>query len=205
MFHNMNPAAVTRHFNKARSCCRRRERLLLLVLAATVAASPALAAPVSRAEALAVAEAVASFRWRGPEKNLVHGRDTSGIEVHTPDRSGGHGSPASECWQPGQENTGVAYKWGGFDTPESFAAGIRAFKAAGDVYSAEKRRRGGAAVSREAVGIDCSGFISRCWKLTRKYGTATLPSICRQLTSVADLLPADIMNQPGGHVLLFAR
>jgi hypothetical protein len=103
------------------------------------------------------------------------------------------------------ENTGVAYKWGGFDTPQTFDTGIRAGKAAGDVYTAEKRRKGGAAVSGDAVGIDCSGFISRCWKLPKKYSTESLASISLKLASPATLEPADIMDQPGGHVILFVK
>jgi hypothetical protein len=134
-----------------------------------------------------------------------HGKDSSGIEVHTPDRDGGHGNPLSECWVPDTENVGVAYKWGGNDGPKSFSAGIRAGKAAGDVYTQEKRRLGDKAVSADAVGVDCSGFINHCWKLTARYSTHSLPSICQKLSSPAALEPADIMNTSNGHVLLFVK
>jgi hypothetical protein len=122
-----------------------------------------------------------------------------------PDRGSGHGSPLSECWLPDAENIGVAYKWGGNDSPKSFSAGIRAGKAGGDVYTTEKRRRGDKAVSAEAVGIDCSGFINHCWKLTTRHSTNSLASICQKLPSPAALEPADIMNQANGHVLLFVK
>ena len=127
------------------------------------------------------------------------------MDVQTPDRSAGVGSPADELWILDGQNIGMAYKWGGFDSLASFDAGVRAGKAAGDVYTAEKRRRGGAAVSSAAVGVDCSGFVSRCWKLSEKHSTDSLASISRKLSATAELLPADIMNQEGGHVLLFAR
>jgi hypothetical protein len=39
---------------------------------------------------------------------------------------------------------GLPYKWGGFDTIASFEEGLRAGKAAGDLYNAEKRRKEGA-------------------------------------------------------------
>jgi hypothetical protein len=148
----------------------------------------------TRAEAVAVAERYATHRWTGSAANSFRGLDRDGVLVETP-----------TCWAPGQENVGVPYKWGGFDSLASFDSGIRAGKAAGDLYTAEKRRKGSAAVSRQSVGIDCSGLISRCWHLRSKRGTATLVEICEQLRSPTQLLPGDIMNAAGGHVLLFAR
>jgi hypothetical protein len=41
--------------------------------------------------------------------------------------------------------------------------------------------------------------------LTARYSTYSLPSICQKLSSPAVLEPADIMNQPNGHVLLFVK
>jgi hypothetical protein len=167
--------------------------------------SPAFADSLTRVEALQIAERYVQHRWTAAARNVRHGRDSAGIEVHTPDRDSGRGDPAGDCWLSGAENTGVAYKWGGYDTPASFAAGVRSGQAAGDVYTAEKRRLGGAAVSGEAVGIDCSGFVSRCWRLRKRQSTATLPDLCRALPSAAELRPADIMNTTHGHVLLFVR
>jgi len=181
-------------------------RLLLACgLAFIASAAPALADAVTRAEALKIAESYVNYRWTASPENVRHGKDAVGNEIHTPDRANGHGNPASDCWVLDAKNTGVAYKWGGFDTLEKFASGVRAGKAAGDVYSAEKRRRGGAAVSGDAVGIDCSGFISRCWKLPRKHSTSMLFGICQKLASPAALQPADVMNTAEGHVLLFVR
>ncbi|MEA3211545.1 MAG: hypothetical protein QOE70_4602 [Chthoniobacter sp.] len=187
----------------------RRSRPVLLVLGAlwgfTVGASPVRAESLTRSEAIEVAETFIQHRWTASAKHVRHGRDAAGIEIHTPDRPSGRGSPEEACWLPDAENLGVAYKWGGFDTPSTFDAGLRAGKAAGDVYTPEKRRRGGDAVSGEAVGIDCSGFISRCWKLPKKQSTESLSSVCRTLASPAELQPADIMNSAGGHVLLFVK
>lgn len=160
---------------------------------------------VTRAESLEIAESFIQHRWQSSTKNVRHGKDAKGIEVHTPDRNGGHGSPPGDCWLPDAENTGVAYKWGGNDSPKSFNAGVRVGKAAGDVYTLEKRRRGDKAVSRDAVGIDCSGFINHCWKLTIRHSTNSFASICRKLSSPAALEPADIMNTANGHVLLFVK
>jgi len=160
---------------------------------------------LTRTESLKIAESYVNHPWQSSEKNLRHGKDSEGVEINTPDRQGGQGSPVEDCWTVGAGNTGVPYKWGGFDTLQSFDAGIRSGRAAGDVYTAEKRRKGGAAVSGAAVGIDCSGFISRCWKLERKHSTSMLAGISDKLSSPSDLLPADIMNTPEGHVLLFVK
>lgn len=180
--------------------------LLLGVLAATLGAiQSAGAQSVTRAEALKIAESYIQHRWESTLRNQFHGRDSKGVEVHTPDRDSGRGSPTQDCWRVNAENIGVAYKWGGLDTPASFDAGIRAGKAAGDVYTAQKRRHGAAAVSDAAVGIDCSGFICRSWKLQKRYSTWSLAKICEKLPSASALQPADIMNESNGHVVLFVK
>jgi hypothetical protein len=167
----------------------RRTLILLLAALLLVPLHSARCEPPTRNESLAIAKAFAEHAWTPKPSSTFHGRDADGVDVRTPDA----GSP------------GVAYKWGGFDTLESFDRGIAAGKAAGDVYTAEKRRLGGDAVSGSAVGVDCSGFISRCWGLASKRSTGTLVSICSPLDSADALLPADILNQSGGHVLLFVR
>jgi hypothetical protein len=168
------------------------------------ASSPLQAEPLTRAEVLRIAEAYCNYRWNSTGKNVLQGKDADGVEVHTPNVAPG-AAPDPQLWTVDAANTGMPYKWGGFDTIESFEAGIKAGKAAGDIYDSQKRKLGGASVSSHAVGIDCSGFISRCWKLASKQSTETLPSLCKALPSVADLKPGDIMNAPGGHVILFAK
>jgi hypothetical protein len=175
--------------------------LFYLILLAWVCAS-AQASPPTRDETLRIARSFCEHRWDAADKNVFHGKDRDGIEVNTPNRT--DTQPEENLWSVGA-NTGVPYKWGGFDTPQSFDAGIKAGKAAGDIYSSDKRRLGGAAVSSHAVGIDCSGFISRCWKLEKKQSTSTLPSICKKLASPSELKTGDIMDAPGGHVILFAK
>ncbi len=161
----------------------------------------AAAKPPTRSETVEKAAAFANHRWTPSKANVLHGADAAGIAVRTPDRSTGN----PDLWQPGKPYVGVAYKWGGFDTIASFEKGVRAGKAAGDLYNAEKRRKGGAAVSSAAVGLDCSGFISRCWGLGEKQSTSSIPALCKRLGSHTDLRPGDVLNQPGGHVVLFVR
>jgi hypothetical protein len=158
---------------------------------------------VSREEVIAIARSYAEHRWTAAASNSKHGADSHGVDMQTPDAPASASDPGK--WHADAENTGMPYKWGGFDTPASFDKGVHAGKAAGDVYSYAKRRAGNAAVSAEAVGIDCSGFISRCWRLPEKFGTSSLPGLCDLLGSTDDLLPGDILNAPHGHVVLFAK
>jgi hypothetical protein len=140
---------------------------------------------VSRGEAMAIAEQYANHEWTVGPKNLFRGRDGDGIAVRTPN------------WTVGQVNHGVAYQWGGFASIEEFDAGLAAGKFAGDVDFSKPDE------SRFAVGVDCSGFVSRCWKLPVKHSTRSLPGICIRLRDAADLRPGDILDYFDAHVVLF--
>lgn len=124
--------------------------------------------------------------------------------MHTPDAGHQPDSDRRGWWLPGETNEGIPYKWGGFDDPASFDHGVAAGLAGGDVSSPAKRLADNAAVSADAVGVDCSGFVSRCLKLPRVHDTSQLPSVCRPLASADDLRPGDLLNLPRGHVLLCA-
>ncbi len=158
---------------------------------------------VSRAEALRIAETYRSHLWTATERNRYHGLDPDGIPVNTPDHTWRAGEKGAGYWIPNQVNKGIPYQWGGFVSIDDFERGLRQGKAAGDVYTAFKREHLRAAVSRYAVGIDCSGLISRCWRLGRHYSTRELPSLCKPIR-FADLKPGDIINAHNHHVVLFA-
>lgn len=177
----------------------RRLWLLLAVPAAILLAGvlhqpppPSLSTP-TRSEVIALAQRYIDHTWTPQPHHAFQGTDPDGIPVDTPD-----------WWQPGKPNTGLPYKWGGFDTPESFDAGLAGGKYAGDAYSAEKRKHLDDAVSTHAVGVDCSGFVSRCWQLPRSYSTRELPGLCTEITDFSDLKPGDILNTHNRHVRLFA-
>ena len=124
--------------------------------------------------------------------------------VHTPDAGFKEQPERPGWWLPGAVNTGIPYKWGGFDGTASFDESIASGLAAGDVSSPAKRRADNAAVSKQAAGVDCSGFVSRCLKLPGVLDTTQLPSVCTALPSAGDLRPGDILNIPHRHVLLCA-
>ncbi len=159
---------------------------------------------VSRAECIKIADSYRQHTWRPTARNVLHGKDSKGVRVDTPDvgyQPGGNAVPG--WWEPGASNEGVPYQWGGFSTLAEFDAGIAAGKAAGDVYTGMKRALLDDAVSADAVGIDCSGLISRCWKLPRTYSTRELPLLCKEV-SWDELKPGDILNTHNAHCLLFA-
>ncbi|QTN32622.1 hypothetical protein HZ994_09845 [Akkermansiaceae bacterium] len=154
-------------------------------------------------EALRIAVTYADLDWQPRQWHIRHGKDSAGIPVHTPDTTlASHTGDSRGWWEPGVPAKGMAYKWGGFDTPESFLQGLREGKKAGDIANTYKVRNDNAAISSESVGIDCSGFVSRCWGLDRHYDTRELPGISDPV-SWDELLPGDIILK-SGHVLMFA-
>jgi hypothetical protein len=175
--------------------------LFTILLVGLCAGPRMLAGPLTRAEVLSTAASFAEHRWQPTAQNVRHGKDSEGVLVSTPDASTGN----PDLWKAGEPSVGVPYKWGGFDSLESFNRGVRAGKGAGDLYSAEKRRLGGKAVSGSCVGLDCSGFISRCWRLAEKQSTSSLAGMCVKLRTLGDLKPGDVLNTAGGHVVLFVK
>jgi hypothetical protein len=176
-------------------------RLFAIFLIALVTSC---APKVTRQEIIETAYRYSRVRWMPDERHVRHGADSQGIVVHTPDRSITLHGGSRGWWEPGKQAVSMPYQWGGFDTPESFLEKIAAGKKAGDVADSAKRKLGDAGTSQESCGIDCSGLVSRCWKLSRPYSTRELPQICDPLASYADLLPGDILLNDK-HVLIFAR
>lgn len=176
--------------------------LILSACAPDPLAIPGPSRAVTRAEAMAIAHAYTALQWMPEDRHVRHGPDRQGILVHTPDHSlSQHGYPGG-WWKPDTTAIGMPYQWGGFDTPRSFLNAIARGEKAGDIATAEKRRLIDDAVSKDSAGIDCSGFVSRCWRLQRPYSTRELPSICDPLDDWDQLEPGDILLKQG-HVLLF--
>ena len=92
-------------------------------------------------------------------------------------------------------HTGVAYQWGGFDSIENFDRKLSEGYTAGDVT-------GTICTSSCATGVDCSGFVSRCWGLTSKHSTSTLHNVSSEI-SKNNIKKGDIYNKKGSHVVLF--
>jgi len=165
---------------------------------------PSAPSQITPDEALAIARRLANHPWRPFSKNILHGKDRAGVLVNTPDASFKEQPERPGWWLPGEVNTGIPYKWGGFDDGARFDTAIANGLAAGDVATPAKRRADQAAVSAQAAGVDCSGFVSRCLKLPSVHDTTRLPSVCTVLPAAQDLRPGDLLNIPHRHVLLCA-
>lgn len=128
----------------------------------------------------------ASHSWYAHPAHSCHTQD-----INTPDAA--HGG----WWEIG-ENTGMPYCWGGNSTIEEFDDALAHGKFAGNVPLSKP-----APVSRDCVGVDCSGLLCICWGLSRRISTREIPSVADQLPGVDALLPGDILAKPGSHVMFF--
>ncbi|HKP36419.1 MAG TPA: hypothetical protein VJT71_06140 [Pyrinomonadaceae bacterium] len=92
----------------------------------------------------------------------------------------------------------VAYDWGGADSLKLYLEKLAQNRTAGDINTK--------GVEECSTGVDCSGFVTRCWgfKDGTKYGTATLPNISVEIT-ILQLTLGDILNYPKKHVVMFDR
>lgn len=144
------------------------------------------------------AKGFATLSWHGEEKNLFHGEDAMGYRVDTPD-AGHTGSQYPCAWWKIGENRGMPYCWGGWSDEQQFLDGLKQGKYAGNVP--EDRPR---VISRDCVGMDCSGLVSVCWQLPKKLSTRDLGALCDEI-SYDELQPGDILLKAGSHVMFFSR
>lgn len=144
-----------------------------------LSAGAATAAPLPRAKIMANAESLTRVSWNMASNNMV----CAGLASYESD------------FEPGPQ-IGVAYKWGGFDPPQTFLARLQEGKAAGS-HSTHSPT-----ALPCATGVDCSGFVSLIWELNQKESTASLHKVANTI-SFAELRPGDILNRAGSHVVLW--
>lgn len=163
-----------------------------LATAAAAAVEPPVGSDtnVTRSEALAIAESYRDLEWTAAAGNISAGVVDAGDGhlIRTP------------AWVTVGSRTSTPYKWGGFTSTGTYLTQVAANKYAGSDYTSDVSWG-----DAYCVGVDCSGFVSRCWRKSSKYGTSTLPSISTALSSFDDMLTGDIINLSGSHVRLFAR
>src|SRR5215469_3689381 len=159
-------------------------------------------APVTRQEVLRAAKAYANHPWQAGEANIFHGNDAAGARIDTPDRKTlGRGG----WFADGRINTGLPYCWGGDSTLAEFDEGIAAGRPAGYHFKdIDRKKKKDPPESALVVGVDCSGLVSRCWRLKTRRSTYDLAEVCEPLPSFDALQPGDVVNKPYNHVILFA-
>jgi hypothetical protein len=147
------------------------------------AASGEAIVPVTRAQMLEVAKAMAEHKWVCKASNLKASCLT---------RYRSH-------FKKDQAVVGVAYDWGGMDDMATFDKKLKTSQAAGS------HQEEGA--SSCTTGVDCSGLLSLCWRQTIKFGTANIGTIAptlQQIDRLTDLRVGDALNKPGSHIVMFA-
>lgn len=92
--------------------------------------------------------------------------------------------------------TCMPYCWGGFSNRSQFTTGLSNGGRVGNINTST-----GSHVSN-TYGLDCSGYVSRCWGLAEKYGTWTLSEVSYEI-AFSSLKQGDALNDPGSHVMLF--
>jgi len=108
------------------------------------------------------------------------------------------GNISTPTWVKVGTNVSVPYCWGGFSSLASFTSGLGVNKSAGDSDCTTS----GDCCEYCALGVDCSGFVSRSWGLTSKQSTSTLPNISTAYSSPTQVKPGDIFNYASSHVRL---
>lgn len=201
--------------------------LLLLSFFSIVQTSFAI---TTREQMMTIAESYANHTWTPTKNNVCSNKcciewDGGGecakevdCIVNTPDRNTHTDWSNDRGWKWEKDESGnylqnisVPYQWGGCSSIgingirlknvlgcADFDPAIGNKKCAGDA-------RGSGSKSKYAVGVDCSGFVSRTWNLKSKQSTWTFPNISKKLESYNDLKNGDILNRTGGarHVMLF--
>jgi len=101
-------------------------------------------------------------------------------------------------WGVNEQVTGLPYDWGGFDDPQRFENRL----ARGDAAGSHSKHGS----TDCTAGIDCSGFVSRCWASREKYSTNSIWQIANRLRYnwFTEMKPGDALVREGHHIVLFA-
>ncbi len=175
---------------------------------------------ITRERIIEIAEAYANYEWYPTIDNALHGNcPICGERVDTVDRDYYTSWPDYWGWKAGELNIGVPYKTDGYSSisgfnltnPEDF---YEQYTGTGN-YEGEIHYGGDIYVQKDwpcsrACGIDCSGFVSRCWNLPEKHYTTDFPEYglkglpnCSSPIKYNELKPGDLINCERYHAILF--
>jgi MYXO-CTERM domain-containing protein len=150
-------------------------RLLIMVLLLAPAGS---ARAIDRDQVMARARAFANHPWRCTAANLTASCSTTYKSEHIPG-----------------DYIGLPYDWGGYMTLFEFDQQIAQGLGAGSFPSD--------GVLDCTAGLDCSGYVSKCWDETH-LTTKSIPDVSSVIAQSA-LLPGDVLNLSGTHVVIYSH
>ncbi|MFT3770571.1 MAG: MYXO-CTERM sorting domain-containing protein [Minicystis sp.] len=136
------------------------------------------ASAIPRSEVMARAKSFAYHPWSAATPNLTASCAAAYTSVYVPG-----------------DYVGLPYDWGGYMSLFEFDQGLSQGLGAGS-YPED-------GVLSCTVGLDCSGFVSKCWD-TGHYTTSSIPQISSAIDA-ASLLPGDAFNDAGYHVALYSH
>ncbi len=142
--------------------------------------------------------AYANYKWTPSAANVLHGTDSDGHFVDTPDTTWRGETLNCGWWKVNEVNIGIPYGWGNASTLEEFENGLNEGKFAGNVPE-DKKRYG----SRNTVGVDCSGLLTVCWELPKKIATRDIPEYATVIENLEAIQQGDVFAKPGSHVMFF--
>jgi hypothetical protein len=149
--------------------------LLAAALLVLLASSSALQA-IPRDEVLARAHTYASHPWHCSALNQTGTCAAGYVSVY-----------------PVGDFVGLPYDWGGYSSIDQFDQGLSNGLAAGS-YPSD-------GITDCTIGVDCSGFVSRCWKAAHTT-TSGMSSIATEIDQ-AQVEPGDAYNDAGYHVVIY--
>lgn len=193
----------------------------------------------TREQMMTIAESYANHAWTPTENNVCSykcctERDeerkcTNEVvcSVNTPDRNTNTDWSSDQGWKWEKDengnysqSVGVPYQWGGSSSIDVSGIHLKSISGFGDFDTGVENKkcagdaRGYGYKSNYAVGVDCSGFVSRAWNLKSKKSTASLPRISKevgkkfnfdQIEKYQEMRRGDIFNIQSYHVMLSAE
>lgn len=151
---------------------------------------------LSRVQIMDAAEKFRTAKWMLNDKNYGDGL----VSACAPERRQYWLRPSRLDGKKGTQISGLPYNWGGYMSVEQFNTRIKNDAVAGNICTC---RGSGDCVIAAAAGVDCSGFVSQVWGVSRKT-TISLAAIAPELSSYNALKAGDILNKHNSHVRLFA-
>ena len=140
---------------------------------------------ITRTQIINNAVPYTTYIWTATKANIWNGTSCGGKTIQTP------------SWVQIGQNSGMPYCWGGWTKTTDIQNYLNNGKSAGDINTDTNF----GAEPNCAVGLDCSGLVSRAWGLTNKLGGNGLVNISTPIT-LNQTQPGDILVLPGEHVML---